>query len=63
MGVDPARLLVIEDSGGGVESGKRAGGLVLAMGTTNPEEVFHNLKPEFRPDMFAASFNDIELIA
>lgn len=62
MGVEPGRLLVVEDSAGGVASGKRATGLVLAVGTTNAQAALYDLTLEYHPDLFAESFADIELV-
>ncbi len=56
---DPARLLVIEDTPGGTESGKRAKATVLAVGTTNAEIAFRG--KAYQPDYFVASIPDIEL--
>jgi beta-phosphoglucomutase-like phosphatase (HAD superfamily) len=56
-----SRVLAVEDSTGGVESGARAGCLTLALGTSHAREVMMSPDLSYAPDMFAQSFADIKL--
>lgn len=61
MGIKQARMLVIEDSPGGVQAGKLAGAQTLAVGTTNDRDVFYGVAPELQPDYFAEGFSKVEI--
>lgn len=62
FGIKPSRLLVVEDTPGGVAAGKAAGAVVLAVGNTESREGLHEQSLAYHPDFFAESFADIELI-
>jgi beta-phosphoglucomutase-like phosphatase (HAD superfamily) len=57
---DPARLLVIEDSTGGVGSAKRAGATVVALGTSLSRADFFSKNVDFHPDYFVRDFSSIK---
>ncbi len=60
MGIsDVLKMIVIEDSTGGVESGKRAGATTIAVGTTNARDVFFDQNLEYHPDYFFANFAEL----
>lgn len=61
LGIVAARMLVIEDSLGGVVAAKAAGCPVLAVGNTSPKDVFYSEDKQHEPDYFAASFEDIQI--
>lgn len=60
---DASRLLVFEDTMGGVEASVRAGATTLAVGTTYSQEKFYEASHQHRPKIFAASYADIEILA
>jgi HAD superfamily hydrolase (TIGR01509 family) len=59
--VEPARLLVFEDTNGGVLAAKQAGTTVVAVGTSLSRADFYESAAEYHPDYFVASFMDITI--
>lgn len=55
LGLEPCRCVVFEDSLAGVEAGRRAGGAVVGIATTNPAE-----KLEQWADIVVNSIADVE---
>lgn len=58
FGVASERSVVFEDSLAGIEAGRRAGGRVVAIATTNPRDVL-----EGRGDMIVDTIDDLSLAA
>lgn len=58
--VDVSKMIVIEDSTGGVEASRRAGATTIAVGTTNARGLFYDEQLEYHPDYFFDNF--VELI-
>jgi len=59
MGVLPEQMFVIEDSPGGVIAAKKAGAVVLAVGTTNMRKAFYAAELQEHPDYFIQKFTDL----
>lgn len=59
---DYSQMLVIEDSMGGVASGKAAGAVTLAVCTTHKSEEFKVLPKVSQPDMIVHTFDEIKLV-
>ena len=57
-----ARLLVIEDSIGGIEAAVRSGATTLAVGTTHSREDVFDPELDYHPHIYVSSFLDIELV-
>jgi beta-phosphoglucomutase len=58
LGIPAAKMLVVEDSTGGVLAAHAAGSPVLAVGTTSPRDIFFADTVQ-HPDYFAESFLDV----
>lgn len=56
LGVDPKNCIVFEDSMAGVEAGRRAGGAVVGIATTNPAESLLDFA-----DMVVESLADVDI--
>lgn len=61
LGITAAKMLVVEDTTGGVIAGHGAGAPVLAVGTTSPREIFFAGNESDYPDYFADAFTDVVL--
>ena len=59
LGVSPTRCVVFEDSFSGLEAGRRAGGAVVGVATTNPAEAIATRCDRVIPDFRAFTVGDM----
>lgn len=59
LGVSPTRCVVFEDSFSGLEAGRRAGGAVVGLATTNPAEAIATRCDRVIPDFRAFTVGDM----
>ena len=59
LGVSPTRCVVFEDSFSGLEAGRRAGGAVVGLATTNPAEAIATRCDRVIPDFRAFTVSDM----
>ena len=59
LGVAPTRCVVFEDSFSGLEAGRRAGGAVVGLATTNPAEAIATRCDRVIPDFRAFTVGDM----
>ena len=59
LGVSPTRCVVFEDSFSGLEAGRRAGGAVVGLATTNPAEAIATRCDQVIPDFRAFTVSDM----
>ena len=59
LGVSPTRCVVFEDSFSGLEAGRRAGGAVVGLATTNPAEDIATRCDRVIPDFRAFTVSDM----
>lgn len=59
LGVSPTRCVVFEDSFSGLEAGRRAGGAVVGVATTNPAEAIATRCNRVIPDFRAFTVGDM----
>ena len=59
LGVSPTRCVVFEDSLSGLEAGRRAGGAVVGLATTNPAEAIATRCDRVIPDFRAFTVSDM----
>lgn len=59
MDIESPKLMVIEDSPGGIESAKRAGAFVVGLASTHVREELTDVAEDVSPDIVAQQFEDI----
>lgn len=59
LGVSPTRCVVFEDSFSGLEAGRRAGGAIVGLATTNPAEAIATRCDRVIPDFRAFTVGDM----